>query len=134
MVASRGCRATFQVDTGSHPIPVLGSQEGTGFVGSGTTDDNTDPLYITGLKENEVYELSFFDNTDKVSGVANNVYIRPGAVTSTVAVSTSSYLHPASKYPTIQVKLGGDQQSIGVLNADSGTAAVAVFVSWRRLT
>ena len=130
MAQPRGCSAEQLRDIGTHPIPVLGSQEGTGYVGTGASANSSTALYITGLKENEVYELTFFLTSDLVDGVADNVYIRPGGVASTAAVSTSSFLWPASKIPVIQIKLGSQQQSIGVLA--SSTNSVTVF--WRRLT
>jgi hypothetical protein len=117
------------VDTGTHPIPVLGSKEGSGFAGSGTYSSAA-ALYITGLKENELYELAFFVTGALASGTPENVYIRPGGVVTTAPVTTASFLWPASKIPVIQVKLGGDQQSIGLL----GTSTTSQTVFWRRLT
>lgn len=130
MTQSRATTACQLSDARTQPIPVLGSQEGTGYVGSGASANSSTPLYITGLKENEVYELTFFLTSDLIDGVSDNVYIRPGGVASTAAVTTSSFLWPASKIPVIQIKLGGGQQSIGVLASSSNS----VTVKWRRLT
>ncbi len=126
MAESRATKARMLLDSHTNEIPVLGSKEGTGFVGS---EAGSSALYITDLKENEVYELSFFLTSDLIDGVSDNVYIRPGAVSGSAPVSTSSFLWPASKIPVLQIKLDGNQQSIGVLSTSS-----SITVAWRRMT
>ena len=130
MVQAAATTATF-LYSGTWPIPVLGSKEGTGFVGGPLTSaSNAAPTYITGLKANEIYELSFFQTGVLDTGTPVNVYIRPGGVATTVPVTTGSFLHPASKQPTIQIKLEPDQTSIGFM---SSAAATSVTCFWRRL-
>lgn len=120
-------QALMLSDSQDRPIPVLGMKEGTGFVGEVTMTSGA-ATYITGLKQNEVYELTFHLSSDEAQGVPDNVHIKAGAVAVTDVVDTDSYRWPASKIPVLQVALASDQQSIGILSTDSNT----MIVSWRR--
>jgi hypothetical protein len=96
----------------------------------------TTASYITGLKEEEIYEFALFGSPAVGAGASasapsENICFRPGGYPLVQTVTTASMIWP-NTVRTLQVKLQSDQQSIGFIHSDTTTANSSV-IAWRRL-